>query len=88
MHLAPLVDVVVERQDALVVAVEDLLELFHRPGEVVPVVMEAHIGVLARVEAARRRVARHLVDPMDDSLGHLLEEWLAGHLPGLHVETQ
>ena len=88
VHLAVRLDVVVQLHHPRFLGGEDGAQLLPGPGEVVAVVVEGDIGVLAGVEAATRLVGEHFVDPVKDALGGLAEKRIVGDLPAVQIVAQ
>ena len=70
MHLSRGPDVVVRSDDRELLLGEDRGGFFERPGEVVAIVVQADVGVLAG-SISPFRVRQHLADPAYYSAGHL-----------------
>ena len=59
-----------------------------RPGEIVAVVVERIVGVLAGVKAALALVGERFVDPVDDAFGGFAQERIQRDLPAVQIISQ
>src|SRR3989442_13017947 len=84
MHLAPRRDLEVRREDPGFVRVHRGLELVQRPREVVAVVVEADVRVLAREVSAALPGREDLIGPGENPFGGLAGERVAPELPWGH----
>ncbi len=74
VHLSLRLDVVVQFHDARFGRRQSGLQFAQRPGEVIAVVVERNVGVLAGVKSTVRLVGQNFVDPADDAFGGLRGE--------------
>ncbi len=70
MHLAVRADVVIKFGHAPFVRRKDFAGFGDGPGEIVAIVVERLVGVLAGVESAARLIGENLRDPGDRSFGN------------------
>jgi len=68
-HLAPFADVEIRNEGLRLVRAKGGSEFFEGPREVVAVIIESNVGVLARVVPAPVAVGENFVKPCEDSLG-------------------
>ena len=80
MHLAARFDVVAKLNDARFFRREHSAHFVLRPGEIIAIVVERLVGVLAGVETAARLVREHRIRPIDDPFGDLAKQRLARDL--------
>jgi hypothetical protein len=63
-------------------------KLVEGPGEIVAVIVEGNVGVLAGVEAAIRLVGQVLVDPVKDALRGFSQKWVLRDLVAIEIVLQ
>ena len=80
VHLAVRFDVIAKLNDARLFGREDRAHFVQRPGEIIAVVVERLVGVLARVETAARLIRKHGIRPIDDAFGDFAKKRLARDL--------
>ena len=73
-------DVVAKLDDARLFGREDRAHFVQRPGEIIAVVVERLVGVLARVKSAARLVREHGIRPIDDAFGDFAKKRIARDL--------
>ena len=69
VHLAVRLHVVVQFDDASFGLRQHVAEFVQRPGEIVAVIVERNIGILAGVESAVGLIGQNFIDPGDDAFG-------------------
>ncbi len=88
LHLAALVDAVIRRRQLELLRRQRLPRLSPRPSEVVAIVVQGDVGVLAGVEAGLAAVGQHLIGPAQNVQGHAAETLAAGGLRRVNVVFQ
>src|SRR3989475_2775880 len=88
VHLAPISDFEVQREDPSFVCSHGGPKFVRRPGEVIAIVVEADVRVLTRKVSAALAVREDLFRPREDSFGGLAVERVAGELPRVNVVRQ
>ncbi len=88
MHLADLVDVIVQRRNLRFVFREHSAGFVQCPGEVVAIVIHRNVGVLRSVKTAALAVAQPLIHPADDVARHASKKLRAGGLVPVYVILQ
>src|SRR6266481_2302914 len=81
-------DVVVQLHDAGLFRKERRAEFFEGPGEIIAVVIEGIISVLAGVEAAVFLVGQDVVNPANDAFGGFAQEGILRGLPDVEIILQ
>src|SRR5271157_1040562 len=87
MHLTLRFNVIVKGGNARLRPLEHRVQLFQSPSEVIAVVVQVDVRVLARVKAGRR-VRQHVFKESENSQGNFPKEGVAGNLVGAQVISQ
>ena len=88
VHFAARLHVVVNFDRARFLGREHRAHFVERPGEIVAVVIERLIGVLAAVKSAALLIRENFVDPSNDSFGGFAEERVVRHLIAVQIIFQ
>ena len=88
VHLAAVPDLVVQLEDPRFVRIDRGVQLLARPGEVIAVVIQADVRVLAGIVAAAFAVREDLVGPGEEPFRRLAVSRVAGELPCMDVIRQ
>ena len=80
MHFSALADVIVQFRRAGLVRGKHSAQLRLRPGEIIAVVVQSLVSILAGVESATRLIGQHLVHPRNNPFRRFAEKRLARHL--------
>src|SRR6266446_6691851 len=64
---------------------QGIADFFKRPGEVIAVVSEAIICILAGVKPSAALVGQHIIHPADDALSSFAQERIVRHLPAVQI---
>ncbi len=88
MHFAARADVVIRLGDARFIRGEHGAHFELRPGEIVAVVVERLVRVLAGEEAAARWIGKDFTDPGDDAFGGFAKQRFTRHLKSVEIIPQ
>ena len=89
LHLADRFDVVVQLDGQRLVRRQRRPHLVLRPGEIIPVILQRNVRILARIEAAAAGgLGEHGIRPPDDAFHCLPEQRIARDLPRVQVIQQ
>src|SRR3989442_11201398 len=83
MHLAPISDFEVQREDPSLVCGHRGLEFVRGPCEVIAIVVEADVRILTPKVSAALAVRENLLGPREDAFGCLAVERVPGTMPPL-----
>ena len=81
-------DVVVQLDRSGFFRSQHCADFAERPGEVVAVVVEGIVGILAGIKTATLLVRENFVHPGDDAFGGFPQERIARNAPGVQVVSQ
>ena len=88
VHFAVRFDVVVQLHDARFFRRQRRAKFLQSPGEVVAVIVERVVRVLAGIKAAVHLIGKHFVDPADDALCCFAKQWIQSDLPAVQIVPQ
>ena len=88
VHLAIRLHVVVQFDDASFGLRQHVAEFVQRPGEIVAVIVERNIGILAGVKSAVGLIGQNFIDPADDAFGGFSQNGVLGNLPAVDIILQ
>ena len=88
MHFAAGFHVVIKLHHPRFIGRQRRAQFLQRPGEIIAVVVQRVVGVLAGVKSAPLLVGKHFVHPGDDAFRGLLQKSILRDLPAMQIIFQ